>query len=69
MPIVFRVPVKPTSSIGKVQDTVSLKDKSNTQLKIEGRHDPSIVPRAAVALEMVTAIAILDLLIEGDKER
>lgn len=67
MPIVFRTAVKPTSSIGKIQDTISLKNKNNEKLKIEGRHDPSIVPRALVAIEMITAIAILDLIMEGEK--
>lgn len=67
MPIVFRTAVKPTSSIGKIQDTISLKNKNNGKLKIEGRHDPSIVPRALVAIEMITAIAILDLIMEGEK--
>lgn len=67
MPIVFRTAVKPTSSIAKLQDTVSFKNKSNTKLKIVGRHDPSIVPRALVAIEMVTAIALLDLVMEGEK--
>lgn len=67
MPIVFRVAVKPTSSIAKVQETISLKNKTNEKLSIKGRHDPSIVPRALIALKMITAIAILDLTIEGDK--
>ena len=67
MPIVFRTAVKPTSSIAKAQDTVSLKDKSNSKLKIVGRHDPSIVPRALVAIEMITAIALLDLVMEGER--
>lgn len=67
MPIVFRAAVKPTSSIGKSQGTVSLKNKSNEKLTIKGRHDPSIVPRALVAIEMVTAISLLDLILEGEK--
>lgn len=67
MPIVFRTAVKATSSIGKTQDTISLKNKTNEKLKIVGRHDPSIVPRALVAIEMITAIALLDLIMEGEK--
>ena len=67
MPIVFRTAVKPTSSIAKIQDTVSLKEKNNTKLEIVGRHDPSIVPRALVAIEMITAIALLDLVMEGER--
>ena len=66
MPIIFRTAVKPTSSIAKTQNTISLKDKKNVNLKIVGRHDPSIVPRALVAIEMITALAILDLVMEGE---
>lgn len=67
MPIIFRTAVKPTSSIAKTQNTISLKDKKNVNLKIIGRHDPSIVPRALVAIEMITALAILDLVMEGER--
>lgn len=67
MPIIFRTAVKPTSSISKTQSTISLKDKKNVDLQIVGRHDPSIVPRALVAIEMITAIAILDLVMEGER--
>ena len=67
MPIIFRAAVKPTSSIAKAQNTISLKDKKNVNLKIIGRHDPSIVPRALVAIEMITALAILDLVMEGER--
>lgn len=66
MPIIFRTAVKPTSSIAKAQNTISLKDKKNVNLKIIGRHDPSIVSRALVAIEMITALAILDLVMEGE---
>ncbi|HUL40029.1 MAG TPA: chorismate synthase [Methanomassiliicoccales archaeon] len=34
-------------------------------LKIEGRHDPCIVPRAVVVVEAVSAIAIADLMRRG----
>ena len=67
MPIIFRTAVKPTSSISKTQSTISLKDKRDVDLKVVGRHDPSIVPRALVAIEMITAVAILDLLMEGER--
>lgn len=64
-PLVARVAVKPTSSIGQSQDTVDLKAQKNTTLSIHGRHDPAIVPRALVVLEMMTSIALLDLMLEG----
>lgn len=66
MPIVFRVAFKPTSSIAKQQLTVDLENKENYKLEINGRHDACFVPRALVALEMATAITILDLYMQGE---
>ena len=63
MPIVFRVAVKPTPSIGIEQESVNLKTKENVKLKIEGRHDPCIVPRAVPCVEAVAAITILEEII------
>lgn len=65
MPIIYRVAVKPTPSIAKTQQSVSLSRQENTPLNIKGRHDPCIVPRAVPCLEAVTAIVLLDLLLEA----
>ena len=62
MPIVFRTAVKPTPSIYKEQDTVDYIAKADTKLQIKGRHDPCIVPRAAVVQNTLAAFAVLDLL-------
>ena len=67
MPIIYRVAVKPTPSIAKTQQSVSLSRQENTPLNIKGRHDPCIVPRAVPCLEAVTAIVLLDLLLEAGK--
>lgn len=64
MPIKFRVAVKPTPSIFKEQDSVSLSQKENVKLQIQGRHDPCIVHRVRAVVDAVTAIALLDLLQE-----
>ena len=65
MPIIFRAAFKPTPSIAKEQDSVSLTAKKNEKLKIEGRHDPCVVLRAVPCVEAATAIAIYDLLLES----
>lgn len=65
MPIVFRVAIKPTPSIGKPQRTVDISKMENTILQIEGRHDPCIVKRAVPVIEAVSAMAILELIEEG----
>ena len=61
MPVIFRCAVRPTPSIGREQQTVSLKTGENADLEIHGRHDPCILPRAVPVVEAMTAIAILDL--------
>lgn len=65
MPLVVNVAFKPTASISREQDTVNLETKENARLTIHGRHDPCIVPRAAPVVEAVTALVILDMLLEG----
>lgn len=63
MPIVFRVAIKPTASIGLPQDSVHLPSDTPAQLVIKGRHDPCIVPRAVPVIEAVAAITILDMML------
>jgi chorismate synthase len=65
MPLDLKVAFKPTASIPKVQRTVDLGTGKEAMLKIEGRHDPCIVPRAVVVVEAVSALAIADLIMRG----
>ena len=66
MPIEFQVVVKPTPSIGKEQQTVNIEKMEETELSLEGRHDPCIVPRVIIVVESMTAIVLLDhLLCQG----
>ena len=46
------------------QKTINFATKEETKLKVEGRHDPCIVPRAMVVVEAATALTILDFLME-----
>ena len=62
MPVVFRTVIKPTPSIYKQQDTVDYIAKKDAQLSIQGRHDPCIVPRAAIVQTCAAALAVGDLL-------
>ena len=63
MPIVFRTAIKPTPSIYKEQNSVSLKNKTEQKLQIQGRHDPCIVQRAVPVVVAVTAFTLLDIII------
>lgn len=58
--ITMSVAFRPTPSILKEQNTVDLINKENTKIKIEGRHDACIVPRAVPCVESAVALAILD---------
>ncbi len=66
MPVEFRVVFKPTASIFKVQRSVNLEKQENTELQIQGRHDPCIALRAQVVVEAVAALAILDQIWMGE---
>lgn len=62
MPLVFRLAFKPTPSIAREQQTVSLLKHQVEELVVTGRHDPCIVPRAVPVVEAVTALVLSDLL-------
>jgi chorismate synthase len=59
--LVFRVAIKPTSSIGKVQNTMNFAKGKVEELLIEGRHDACIALRIPVIIEAAAAIALADL--------
>lgn len=67
MPVLFRVAIKPTPSISKEQNTISLLEGQDTKLTIVGRHDPCIVQRAVPVIEAATAWVIWDMLLEAKK--
>ncbi len=67
MPLLFRVAIKPTASIGMEQDTISLSSMQEVKLSIKGRHDPCIVPRAVPCVEAACAVVLLDLLMSRHK--
>lgn len=64
MPITFTTAIKPTPSISIEQDTVNLATKENVKIKIKGRHDSCIVPRATVVVEAVTILALADIILK-----
>ena len=67
MPIVFRAAFKPTPSIRREQQSVSLSRMEEVTLSVPGRHDPCIVPRAVPCVEAAAAIAVYDALLEARK--
>jgi chorismate synthase len=65
MPIVVGVAVKPTSSIAKEQDTVDLQSMEDAKIKVGGRHDPCVLPKAVPVVEAVVAITLADHMIRA----
>ena len=63
MPLIFRAAIKPTPSISRPQQSVSLSSGEMQELVVKGRHDPCIVPRAVPVIEAAAAIAIFDMIL------
>ena len=63
MPINLRATFKPTPSINKAQFTVNLQRMEEAEIKITGRHDPCIIPRAVPVIEATVASVLVDHLI------
>ncbi len=68
MPLIFRTAFKPTPSIAKKQRTIDIESRTNTEIEIQGRHDPCIVPRALPVVEAAAAIALLDLMLRNERK-
>ena len=64
MPLIWRMAVKPTASIGQHQDSVDLTTGEDADLVVHGRHDPCIVPRAVPVAEAACALAVMDAMLE-----
>jgi chorismate synthase len=65
MPVIVRAAVKPTASIGRKQKTIDLKNLTDAELELKGRHDVCIVPRAVPVVEAMMAVTICDFMIRA----
>lgn len=63
-PIVLRIAIKPTASIASPQKTVTTSLKE-TEIMVQGRHDPCICPRIVPVVEAMMAITIVDALMQA----
>jgi len=61
--LIFRVAVKPTSSISLNQSTFNFIENKIDILSIKGRHDVCIALRMPVIIEAVTAIVLADFML------
>ena len=62
--ILLRAHIKPTPSIFSEQQTVN-RNGEDISIRIRGRHDPVIVPRAVVVVEAMTALVLADALLSN----
>lgn len=69
MPLTFRAAFKPTPSIAIEQQSVDMHSMEQVKMRVTGRHDPCIVPRAVPCVEAAAAIAVYDALLQCRKER
>ena len=65
MPIVVRVAFKPTPSIRREQRTINLAKMREEAIRVKGRHDPCVVPKAVPVVESVVAIVLADHMLRG----
>ena len=60
MPVTMRVAFKPASSIARPQRTVDMATKRPTVLRVRGRHDPCVVPRAPPVVDALVSLVVAD---------
>ena len=65
MPVIFRLAVKPISSIGMKQRSINFDSKENVELQLKGRHDPCIVHRICPAIDGLASIVIMDEIVKA----
>lgn len=61
--ITIRVAFKATSTIGRLQNTVT-RGGEETELRGKGRHDPCVLPRAVPMVEAMVALVLADQLLQ-----
>ena len=63
--IVLSCVFKPIASIAREFKTINMKTMENAEIKIDGRHDASVVPRVYTIVKCYAALAIYDMLVSA----
>ena len=63
--IVLSCVFKPIASIAREFKTINMKTMENAEIKINGRHDASVVPRVYPIMKCYAALAIYDMLVSA----
>jgi chorismate synthase len=64
MPLLVTTALKPTPSIALPQKTLNFATGKVETLEIKGRHDPCVVPRAAIVVTSAVALALTEAALE-----
>lgn len=65
MPITMRIAFKPASSIARPQKTINMDSKKPATLRVKGRHDPCVVPRAPPVVDSLVSLVLADHALMG----
>ena len=65
MPVTMNVAFKPVSTIGMDQPTIDIKTKKSVTLRMRGRHDPCVIPRAPPVVDSLVSLVMADLALVG----
>lgn len=68
LPLLFTAAVKPTPSVGSLQQTVDVAAMREAEICTKGRNDACIVPRAVPVIEAAAALAVYDALQESERQ-
>lgn len=63
--IVMSTVFKPIASIEREFKTINMKTMKNADIKINGRHDASVVPRVYTIMKCYAALAIYDMMVSS----
>ncbi len=65
--LVFRLAIKPTSSTPKEQVSLNWQTEEMEPFSVKGRHDLCVALRAPVIIEAVTALVLVDLMLQEQR--
>ena len=65
MPLTMRIGFKPAASIAKIQKTLNIDTGNEVDLRVPGRHDPCVVPRAPPVVEGIVSVVLMDHVIKS----
>ncbi|NCB50458.1 MAG: chorismate synthase [Clostridia bacterium] len=68
-PLVVRAALRPTPAIGREQRSVNVDTMSEITMRLRGRNEPCLGPRAVPVVEGAVALCLLDAVLENNKKR